>query len=171
MAFSGHPLTVRFITVITLTMSEEKLVSSWVCTALMRIGTRMATGFDQHFARFGITQSQFRVLLAVWEQGGSEGIAPSTLADYLLIERGTVSVLTNRMVERDWLSREPGENRRTFRLSLTEAGKQVLQEAIPRAIALADQTLSGISLEELLQMKTQLEQIEAKLRERRLPEE
>jgi hypothetical protein len=71
----------------------------------------MATGFDQHFATLGITQSQFRVLLAVWEQGGSEGIAPSVLADHLLIERGTVSVLTNRMMEIGWLARRPGENR------------------------------------------------------------
>ena len=43
---------------------------------LMRIGTRMATGFDQHFAELGITQAQFRILLAVWEQGGAAGIAP-----------------------------------------------------------------------------------------------
>lgn len=146
-------------------MDDEKLITSWVCTALMRIGTRMATGFDQHFAKFGITQAQFRVLLAIWEQGGSKGITPSTLADYLLIERGTISVLTNRMVERGWLTRDPGANRRTYRLSLTEAGSQVLQEAIPRTIALADHTLSGIALEELSQMKTQLEQIEATLRE------
>ena len=131
----------------------------------------MATGFDQHFASFGITQAQFRVLLAVRELGRLEGIAPSILADYLLIERGTVSVLTNRMVERGWLSREPGENRRTYRLSLTEAGRQVLQEVIPRAIALADHTLSGISIDELIQMRANLEHIEAKLREYRPPEE
>lgn len=150
---------------------ENEQLASWVCTALMRIGTRMATGFDQHFARLGITQAQFRVLLAVWEQGGSEGIAPSFLADYLLIERGTVSVLTNRMVERGWLSRQPGENRRTYRLTLTEAGRQVLQEVVPRAIALAEHTLAGISLNELVQMRTNLEHIEAKLREHRLPKE
>ena len=29
----------------------------------MRVGTRMATGFDQHFAEFGIMQAQFRALL------------------------------------------------------------------------------------------------------------
>jgi len=147
------------------------MLTSWVCTALMRIGTRMATGFDQHFARLGITQAQFRVLLAVSKLGGLEGIAPSALADDLLVERGTVSVLTNRMVELGWLSREPGENRRTYHLSLTEAGRQVLQAAIPRAIALADRTLSGFALDELIQMRANLEHIEAKLREYKPPQE
>jgi DNA-binding MarR family transcriptional regulator len=103
-------------------MSEQDL-ASWICTALMRIGTRMATGFDQHFATLGITQAQFRILLAVWEEGGEEGIAPSALADYLLIERGTVSVLTDRLVRGGWLFRKQGESRRTYRLMLTDAGQ------------------------------------------------
>ena len=158
-----HVLTVIFITVIFQTMSD-RLLNSWVCTALMRIGTRMATGFDQHFAELGITQAQFRILLAVWEQGGAEGIAPSVLANYLLIERGTISILTNRMIELGWLRRNPGENRRTYRLTLTEAGKQLLDRVIPLAVELADHTLSGISPTQLSQMRRNLALIESKLR-------
>ena len=67
----------------------------------------MATVFDQKFARFGLTQAQFRVLLAICE-AGRDGIAPSTLAAQLLIERATVSVLTTRLVERGWLARTAG---------------------------------------------------------------
>lgn len=143
---------------------SDRLLNSWVCTALMRIGTRMATGFDQHFAELGITQAQFRILLAVWEQGGAAGIAPSVLANYLLIERGTISILTNRMIELGWLRREPGENRRTYRLTLTSSGKQLLDKVIPLAVELADHTLSGISFAQLQQMRANLELIEAKLR-------
>lgn len=124
----------------------------------------MATGFDQHFAELGITQAQFRILLAVWEQGGAEGIAPSVLANYLLIERGTISILTHRMVELGWLARMPGENRRTYRLMLTSAGKQLLEKVIPRAVELADHTLSGIAPAQLHQMRINLELIEASLR-------
>jgi DNA-binding MarR family transcriptional regulator len=105
----------------------------------------MATGFDQHFADLGITQAQFRILLAVWEQGGAEGIAPSVLAHHLLIERGTISVLTNRMVERGWLARRPGENRRTFRLTLTQTGRQLLEKVIHSLSIWRITHLSGIS--------------------------
>jgi DNA-binding MarR family transcriptional regulator len=143
---------------------DDKLLTSWICTALMRIGTRMATGFDQHFAELGITQAQFRILLAVWEQGGADGIAPSVLAHHLLIERGTISVLTNRMIERGWLARRPGENRRTFRLTLTPTSRELLEKVIPLAIDLADHTLSGISPPHLEQLRTNLELIEARLR-------
>lgn len=126
----------------------------------------MATGFDQHFAELGITQAQFRILLAVWEQGGAEGVAPSVLADHLLIERGTISVLTNRMVELGWLARQPGENRRTYRLTLTATSRQLLDRVIPRAVELADHTLSGISPTQLRELRTTLELIEARLRRR-----
>jgi DNA-binding MarR family transcriptional regulator len=124
----------------------------------------MATGFDQHFAELGITQAQFRILLAVWEQGGAEGIPPSVLANHLLIERGTTSILTHRMVELGWLRREPGENRRTYRLKLTATGRQLLDRVIPLAVELADHTLSAIPPAQLNQMRANLELIESRLR-------
>ncbi len=142
---------------------EDNLLPSHLCTALMRIGTRMASIFDQKFGPYGLTQAQFRVLLAVWESGEG-GIAPSALADRLLIERATVSVLTTRLVERGWLERTPGENRRTFLLVLTESGKARLQEALPHAVTLADETLAGLGREELRGTLALLEQLEAHLR-------
>ena len=131
----------------------------------------MATGFDQYFTELGITQAQFRILLAVWEQGGKEGVAPSVLAEYLLIERGTISILTNRMVEKGWLARQPGENRRTYDLILTSTGKQLLEQVIPRAVDLANHTLSSISFDQLHQMRESLELIETRLRARRQSDE
>ena len=131
----------------------------------MRVGTRLATLFDQKFSRFGLTQAQFRVLLAVSE-AGEEGVTPSTLADRLLIERATVSVLTTRLVERGWLARQPGENRRTFLLVLTEAGMTSLLKALPHAVALADETLAGFRREELRGTLALLDQLEAHLREK-----
>lgn len=124
----------------------------------------MASGFDKHFSPLGITQAQFRTLLAIREQGGMAGIAPSALADHLLIERATASVLTSRMVDQGWVARKPGANRRTFQLVLTAAGKRLLEKLIPRAIALANETLSDIPRGQLRQMLAALELVEARLR-------
>ncbi len=146
-------------------MTDDPLLPSKICTALMRLGTRMATGFDQHFAPLGVTQAQFRVLLAVCEQGADgQGISPSALADYLLIERATVSVLTQRMVERGLLERAPGENRRSFRLRLTPAGSSLLEEVLPHAIRLANETLAGTSRDALQGAMAFLERLETSLR-------
>ena len=124
----------------------------------------MASVFDKHFEAMGMTQAQFRLLLAVWEEGGDAGIAPSALADYLLIERATISVLTQRLVERGLLERLPGPNRRTFQLALTPQGRALLGEIIPHAVTLAEETLAGISPAHLHAMKTMLDTVELKLR-------
>jgi len=144
---------------------QDDLLPSHLCTALMRIATRLATVFDQRFSRFGLTQAQFRLLAAICE-AGELGATPSALADRLLIERAAVSVLTTRLVERGWLARRPGENRRTFLLVLTEAGMASLQEALPHAVALANETLAGFRREELRGTQALLDQLEAHLREK-----
>lgn len=138
--------------------------ASRVCMALMRLGTRMATVFDQRFAALGVTQAQFRTLLAVWELGKNEGIAPSVLAERLLLERATVTVLTTRLVEMELLARAPGPNRRTFRLVLTPAGGEKLHAVIPEAVALAEQTLAGVGHEDITRLEGLLEFIEARVR-------
>ena len=142
----------------------KKLSASWLCTALMRIGTRLATHFDQHFAEYGITQAQFRVLLAIGD-AEADGIAPSVLAEALLIERATISVLTQRLVERGLLRRLPGENRRTFNLALTDKGAALLHQLVPAAILLADDTLQGVTAAEQREMQKLLAVIERHLRE------
>ena len=124
----------------------------------------MATLFDQNLAGHGITQAQFRVMWGIRELGDEAGVAPSILADHLLIERGTVTVLTNRMVQLGWLSRMPGENRRTFRLCLTQAGRSKFREAIPPAILLADRVTDGADREELQQVLKHLAELESHLR-------
>ncbi len=130
----------------------------------MRIGTRMAARFDEHFREQGITQAQFRLLMAVHFQGGTVGIAPSALADHLLIERATVSVLVARLVEHNLIERRPGENRRTHCLILTPAGQQLLSQLAPQAIALAHEVLVGLSTDDLTQMRAILESLEAHIR-------
>jgi DNA-binding MarR family transcriptional regulator len=147
-----------------LTMKHEDLIPSHICTAMMRLGTRMAAVFDQAFTPMGMTQALFRTLLAVWEQGGEEGITPSALADYLLIERASVTILTQRLVEQGLVERRPGENRRTFRLTLTEAGRARLEEFAPHAVALANKTLSEFSPESLAQFWEMLQQLETRIR-------
>ncbi len=124
----------------------------------------MATHFDQHFAEAGITQAQFRVLLAVGDAEAS-GITPSALAEHLLIERATTSVLTTRLVERGLLLRLPGDNRRTFNLALTEEGAALLHQIVPAAVMLADDTLRGVTAAEQREGQKLLAEIERHLRE------
>lgn len=143
---------------------KTHLLTSAICTAMMRVGTRMATTFDQQFGELGVTQAQFRTLLAVRYSSGPEGITPSELADHLLLERPTVTVLVTRLVERGLLGRQPGANRRSYRLALTPTGEALLDRVVPRAIALAEELLVGFSPEQLERIWEALQAIEARVR-------
>ena len=142
------------------------LQTAVVCTTLMRLGTHMATIFDQRFSAMGITQASFRTLLALCELEGISdgGIAPSRLADYLLIDRATVTVLVSRLIAQGAVERLPGPNRRTHRLRLTPAGQAKITEVIPSVITLADETLAGIPPEDLSRLLAVLTQTETRLR-------
>ncbi|MEO7719196.1 MAG: MarR family transcriptional regulator [Capsulimonas sp.] len=144
-------------------MNHDDLLTSEVCTALMRIGTRMAMVFDRTFRELDLTQAQFRLLIAMYDVN-DVGIAPSDLAEALLIERATVTVLTARLVDRGLVVRMPGVNRRTHFLKLTEEGVALLERAIPSAVRLADAALMGIERGDLEQARMRLETIEARLR-------
>ena len=140
-------------------------LASRVCLALMRVGTRMAVGFDQRFTHFGLTQAQFRLLIAVWNCGGNTGATPSALAEYLFLERATVSVMINRLLGQGLLAKLPGENRRSYKLTLTEKSGALLRAMGPEAHALADTTLASFSADELHQLEAHLKALEKRLRE------
>jgi DNA-binding MarR family transcriptional regulator len=144
--------------------SDDPELSSRLCLALMRIGTRMAVGFDQRFASFGLTQAQFRLLIAVWNLGKNEGATPTALAEYLFLERATVSVLIKKLLEQDLLQRLPGENLRSYRVALTEKSGALLYQVGPKAQALADATFESFAPADLQQFEVLLKTLETRLR-------
>jgi len=143
-------------------MSNDDLPGA-VCTAVMRVGSKTVGGFDAVFRRLDLTQAQFRTLLSVW-QAGNEGIASSVLADQLLIDRATITPLTTKLVDRGLIERVPGENRRTFQLRMTAEGLALIDRALPHAVALADETLTEFSTDELAQLLGLLDRLENSLR-------
>jgi DNA-binding MarR family transcriptional regulator len=143
---------------------DDPELASRLCLALMRVGTRMAVGFDQRFATFGLTQAQFRLLLAVWNCEGSEGVTPTALAEYLFIERATVSVLLKKLLDQGFLEQLPGANRRSYRVALTAKSGTLLREVAPRARSLADTTFDSFTVEEQIAFETLLKKLEQRLR-------
>ncbi len=135
-----------------------------ICLALMRVGTRLASGFDAGFASHGLTQGQFRLLIAVANCEGSTGATPSALADYLFVERATVSVLIKRPLAKRLLVRRRGTDARSYRVSLTPAGWEALKAIKPHATASAATALAGIPTRELEALEKQLAAVEASLR-------
>lgn len=138
--------------------------ASRVCLALMRLGTRLAAGFDQGFAARGLTQAQFRALIAAANLGGTEKATPSGLAEFLFVERATISVLLKPLIVRRFLSKKAGADGRSYTVALTAKGWDALRRAKPHAIAAADSAMSGVDSEELEHLERLLGAVEQHLR-------
>jgi DNA-binding MarR family transcriptional regulator len=124
----------------------------------------MAAGFNQHFDKLGLTQAQFRVVLAVWNLGAGGGVTPSELAAYLFLERASVSVLLKKLFDKQLLAPQAGENRRSYRVTLTEQGVALLRRASPTAQSLADATFEGFAPADVQRFEEMLRTLETRLR-------
>ena len=85
-----------------------------------------------------VTQRQFAVLAAV---AAHEGLTQADLVRATGIDRSTLAELVSRMLGKDLIARErSNEDGRANTVSLTDKGRQALQEAEPRALA-ADEAI------------------------------
>ncbi|HLZ30260.1 MAG TPA: MarR family transcriptional regulator [Chloroflexota bacterium] len=102
-----------------------------------------------------LSPAQLDVLAKV---GSSEGISQQELADALLVTKGNVCQLLDKMETSGLLERRP--DRRVNRLFLTDQGRQVFDDVVPRhdaLLALQFRSLSDADQRELLRLLRQLD--------------
>jgi DNA-binding MarR family transcriptional regulator len=110
---------------------------------LLRVGSKVERALDEHMRLFGLSNAQFDVLAHV---GTAEGITQRELADSLLVTKGNVAQLLDRMEARGLILRR--REGRTNRLFLTDEGRRLFAEAVPAHEALVDERLSALSRKE-----------------------
>lgn len=96
---------------------------------LMRIHHKVQRCEVAHLAAHNLTLPQFDVLAQLHAQ---EGITQQALADRLLVTKGNVCGLMDRMMEQGLVERreDPGD-RRAYMLYLTPKGKELIQAVLP----------------------------------------
>ncbi|WZO97660.1 MarR family transcriptional regulator [Isosphaeraceae bacterium EP7] len=106
----------------------------------------------------GLTPAQFDVLATLWH---GEGITQQELAQRLLVTKGNVVGLIDRMTASAWVERRPDpEDRRANRLYLTDAGRTILAQAGPSQVGLVEQVFGTLNEAELGQFHAMLERLE-----------
>ena len=117
-------------------------VAAWV--RLLRVAQRVERDLGARLReRWGLNNAQFDVLAHV---GAEEGIVQQRLADSLLVTKGNVAQLLDRMEKRGLIERRP--EGRTNRLYLTDEGRRLFAEVVPAHEALIAERLSVLSKEE-----------------------
>lgn len=133
------------------------------CLAVrVRVLSRTVTSlYDQALRPHGLKVTQMNLLVALALLGESR---PSRLGDLLHLERSTVSRTLERMRRQGWVTTSPDEDARTHLVSVTDAGRTLLERVKPawdeaqaqavallgeesaRAVALAGGGLMGVRL-------------------------
>jgi DNA-binding MarR family transcriptional regulator len=113
-----------------------------------------------HLKAFDLTVAQFDVLAQV---GAAEGITQQRLADALLVTKGNVCQLLDRMEARNLVERRPADSGRSKHLYLTEKGRSLNQAVVPSQEDLIDRSFSSLTGEEQAQLARLLRKLEHSL--------
>ena len=130
---------------LSLPQAEERPIE--VFLLLMRTYQRMQKRMDRVLEDAGLTVAQFDVLANL---GMSEGITQQELAGKLLVTKGNVCGLLDRMETAGLVERRPDANdRRANRLHMTPTGRAALRAAFPVHLGVLQRWTSRLSAPEL----------------------
>lgn len=109
----------------------------------LRYNTPLYGWVEEHF---GLSRAEFVILYSL---GLFDGVTASEIAASTAFPKNTLSRAVNRIAKLGLIARsEARSDRRQQNLTLTPAGQAILDEAIPRFMALEEEMLSPLSLVE-----------------------
>jgi DNA-binding MarR family transcriptional regulator len=132
-------------------------ILSWF--RLARVFQRIDRASADHLRRWGLSVAQFDLLVKV---GSSEGLSQQDLARALLVTKGNICQLVDRM-ERDGLIQRCQDGRAN-RLHLTAAGRRLYVQVVPAQEDLITRLFSSLTAEELAQLHGTLRALDRALK-------
>jgi DNA-binding MarR family transcriptional regulator len=131
-------------------------VLAWL--RLLRVSQKVERVLAGQLKIWGLNNAQFDVLAHI---GAAEGITQQELANSLLVTKGNVAQLLDRMQKRGLIERRP--QGRINRLFLTGEGRRTFAEAVPAHETMIDEQLSVLSEGEQRQLLDLLRKLDRAL--------
>ncbi len=119
----------------------RKAVFTWL--RLARVFQKVDRASAEQFRAWGLSVAQFDVLAQL---GSNEGITQQELADRLLVTKGNVCQLLDRMEQSELLMRR--QEGRANRLFLTPSGRALFEQVVPRHEVFIAEQFASLSPEE-----------------------
>lgn len=135
---------------------RKPAVMAWL--RLIRVFQKVDHATAIGLQRFGISRAHFDVLAHV---GADEGITQQRLADSLLVTKGNVCQLLDRMEQRGLIERH--QDGRANRLYLTPAGRRLFEQIVPNHEALVAEQFASLSSEEQFELLDLLRAVDRSL--------
>ncbi len=130
-------------------MNKEKLLQLKIGLVLAGLGNLSKIFAVQTFAakNFKITPEQFTVLAMLYE---NHGVYQRQLSALTLKDRPNISRIVSILEKMGYIERVEDVNvRKVHKLYVTEEGKKVYDEALPVILSIWEETIEGISEEDL----------------------
>ena len=134
-------------------MSKSLSVLAWL--RLARVFQKIDRASEVHLRAWDLNVAQFDVLAQV---GSAKGITQQELADRLLVTKGNISQLLDRLERRGFIKRS--QEGRTNVLCLTEAGQRLYTEVVPAQEDMVAGHFSSLTEEEQRQLLALLRKLD-----------
>ncbi|MDJ0758938.1 MAG: MarR family transcriptional regulator [Woeseiaceae bacterium] len=145
-------------------MNEPRLsrlqASSWI--AVVETYQECNRRYSAMLREFDLTVPQFDVLNAIHSLG--DDALPKRIAERMLVTRGNVSGVLNRLQEHDLIvTRQTLRDRRSFVCELTPAGRKLFEAARSAAALFIEEQLSPFDADEMRNIEDKMRTMKAHL--------
>ena len=119
------------------------------------------------FKTLGLTDVQFNVMTLLTYQAGEEGgLSQTQLSDMMLVNRGNITSLVDRMERAELVTRTAHSKDRRFNIiKLTTKGAKLFTRVEPHYLEQIRQVMSGAAESEQKKLMAILEKVRANLRQ------
>lgn len=147
-------------------MDKKDLLNSRIGMKLVRVGKMTRALATQKFKseKFIITPEQFTVLTAILDH---DGLYQRQISALTLKDRPNITRIVNILEKMGLVTRTSDVNKRKiFKINITEKGREAYEQAMPTALELWQESVEGVSDEELQNCLKVLNKIKANLEEK-----
>lgn len=110
-----------------------------------RLARLVGDGQEQVYARWGITRGEFDVLAALRRAGTPYTLSPKALTATLMLTSGGMTGRLDKLERAGLLRRSPDPtDRRALQITLTDAGRQVVEEAVDAGLEVQRRILAAL---------------------------
>lgn len=106
----------------------QQMSQECIARRLRQVNRTITRLYDEALRPYGLTVNQLNILAVVISE---QHIRPGQLGQALGMEKSTVSRTVDRMVGKNWLKVDQGQDSRTQLLTVTSKGRQLLLSVTP----------------------------------------
>ncbi|OLC67799.1 MAG: hypothetical protein AUH69_02815 [Actinobacteria bacterium 13_1_40CM_4_65_12] len=135
-----------------------------VTARLSRIALHIARSQEEAFGRYGLNRGEVGVLAALRFAGPKQQLSPTSLFKGLMLSSAGITSRLDRLERRGYVkrSRHPSD-RRSVLVELTDAGRQVLEDAVGADITRERELVAGLNAAERRSLTALLKKMLASL--------